>query len=1064
MLRAVNISSPVGGRVTLEVRRSFLILMAMAGTVVLAADGASQYSRSLHGFGPWKTHLLGSFVGTEDNVYLAGDVNGDGLDDLVIFTADPSDIPGADSDVYVAINQGNAFAQRAKWHDWFCVGREVPLVGDFNGDGKCDIATLVRSEGGGITDGDVYVALSTGTAFGPGAKWHDWFCIGDEVPLAGDFNGDGKTDLVCFTRGASANVYVTLSSGTSFVGMGGSALWHSDFCWGTAIPGVGDVNGDGLDDIVCFMRDSVTGPQVGDVYVALSNGSSFGAVSKWHDYFCDGAETPYVADFGGDGSADIMTRLANGTKYVAYSHGDRFQNTDRIWHSTAATGTHVTGRFNSDLNMDLAAVGRTTVLGMRRFVARTALAGGLAEPSSLALSNFGYGTRDRGQAARGARRLLVVLLEGPATDGRLAFTHNRDWYDRMVFGPGHPSIAGFFNEMSNGVFTWSRAAVLGPIADPNAPTANRLITVQKIAADNGFLFSSVDDNNDRIIDPSELVILLIDNYTAGHGVMAWPSVSVTQNNVTYQINSPVAAAGHRAVLDVPAHELAHCIGALDLYGAFGGYTYSVSLMGATVGSNPNFFDWPRVCHLDPWHRMTLGWIEPAVFDLRSGPGDAVIDAAQIAARADANRPVILYDSNRGTHEYYLLEYRTPLYPSGTAICSAANPTHHFNTWTNANGVATDFPAAGYDLWFNYRYGEQAGLAIWYVKTDPDHKLVLDQRSIVAGRDGVLNTTVLSGDDELDANNNRILPGPNCVIDTVHHAHDDIQGDYLCLTSITPDVFNRGSRHGESKNAYTSQDGKLDLGWFDGTTQSTALKVGAPGTSTISAQWGPTYAPFIETVSTMMTQPGLVVQVHGRFGQHPPGSIRLYNPKLGLAYDQTTVAHSPTHVTFTLSPEVPGGTYLLFIQKSAGDDWRMSNAHRMFVVDPYAMWAFMQLPPPWPSGAFADADGDGWNNFQEYVMGTNPRSRLEPGNQVRVRFAPAPASGAECFSFEWPMRHDVVIADWRLDYSKNLRDWEQVFNVTGTPDGNVTRYLGRVFPESHDQHGFLRLSIIKRNEP
>jgi hypothetical protein len=84
--------------------------------------------------------------------------------------------------------------------------------------------------------------------------------------------------------------------------------------------------------------------------------------------------------------------------------------------------------------------------------------------------------------------------------------------------------------------------------------------------------------------------------------------------------------------------------------------------------------------------------------------------------------------------------------------------------------------------------------------------------------------------------------------------------------------------------------------------------------------------------------------------------------------------------------------------------------------------------------------------------------------VRVLFAPEPASGANCFSLEWPMRQDVIIADWRLEYSKNLCDWEQVSDVTTNPDGNLTRYLGRVFPELNDTHGFLRLSISKLNEP
>ena len=65
-----------------------------------------------------------------------------------------------------------------KWHNWFSIYDEIPLVGDFNGDGKDDIATFTRGN-----RGDVYVALSSGQDFrGTGQKWHDWFCIGSEVP------------------------------------------------------------------------------------------------------------------------------------------------------------------------------------------------------------------------------------------------------------------------------------------------------------------------------------------------------------------------------------------------------------------------------------------------------------------------------------------------------------------------------------------------------------------------------------------------------------------------------------------------------------------------------------------------------------------------------------------------------------------------------------------------------------------------------------------------------------------------------------------------------------------
>src|SRR5947199_171339 len=101
------------------------------------------------------------------------------------------------------------FGLEQKWHDVFSYGSELPLVGDFNGDGKTDLATFTRG-----STGDVYVALSTGSGFvGTGWKWHDNFCFGSEAPLVGDFNGDGKDDIATFTRGSTGDVYVARATG-----------------------------------------------------------------------------------------------------------------------------------------------------------------------------------------------------------------------------------------------------------------------------------------------------------------------------------------------------------------------------------------------------------------------------------------------------------------------------------------------------------------------------------------------------------------------------------------------------------------------------------------------------------------------------------------------------------------------------------------------------------------------------------------------------------------------------------------------------------------------------------
>ncbi|MFN0016178.1 MAG: FG-GAP-like repeat-containing protein [Saprospiraceae bacterium] len=288
----------------------------------------------------WKWHDRFCY-GAE--IPLKGDFNGDGMDDIATFTR------GNTGDVYVALSDGSKFnGTGLKWHDAFCIGSEIPLVGDFNGDGKDDIATFTRG-----TAADVFVALSDGSKFnGTGLKWHDAFCMGSEIPLVGDFNGDGKDDIATFTRGAAADVFVVLSDGAKFNGT--SVKWHNSFCVGTEIPLIGDFNGDGKSDIATFTR-GVTA----DVFVALSDGSKFnGTGLKWHNSFCIGTEIPQTGDFNGDGKDDIatFTRGVAADVFVALSDGAKFDGTGIKWHDYFCNGaeTPLVGKFNRDNKADLA--------------------------------------------------------------------------------------------------------------------------------------------------------------------------------------------------------------------------------------------------------------------------------------------------------------------------------------------------------------------------------------------------------------------------------------------------------------------------------------------------------------------------------------------------------------------------------------------------------------------------------------------------------------------------------------------------------------------------------------
>jgi RHS repeat-associated protein len=287
---------------------------------------------------------------------LTGDFNGDSKTDIACYNS-------SDGSWNVGLSNGHGF-DVSVWRNGPVMaggaGGDKPLtdrcvVGDFDGDGKTDIACLV-SPTASSDEGKWSIALSTGHGWktsvwtgssptGPSEKVAD-ACV------AADFNGDRRQDIACY--GATDHVWhVAISTGTTFR----SSVWAN----GPAIVGdlgpqavvpshcvVGDFNGDGNADIACYTGTSGSEEFDGKWSMGFSTGSGWNTVewlgppvptSKNDGWVV--ANQCITGDFNGDGRTDIACNYGGDPKYstpFAKANGDC---PDKPLAQRAAAGCHL---------------------------------------------------------------------------------------------------------------------------------------------------------------------------------------------------------------------------------------------------------------------------------------------------------------------------------------------------------------------------------------------------------------------------------------------------------------------------------------------------------------------------------------------------------------------------------------------------------------------------------------------------------------------------------------------------------------------------------------------------
>ncbi|MEU7063115.1 FG-GAP-like repeat-containing protein [Streptomyces sp. NPDC046161] len=187
------------------------------------------------------------------------------------------------------------------------------LSGDFNGDGRTDLATVYDY---GDDTSALYVlnALPDGGYEEPTVRWTSAkgaFSYGRAKWVTGDFNGDGRTDigaLYGYADGSNA-LWSFLSNTTgTFTPVKGLTVAAGNFDWAKAKPLAGDFNGDSRDDFA-MIYDYGGGDAGAHTWTAKGEGLFNAAMASWRtgpgNWWIDHA-TFQVGDANGDKRDDFL--------------------------------------------------------------------------------------------------------------------------------------------------------------------------------------------------------------------------------------------------------------------------------------------------------------------------------------------------------------------------------------------------------------------------------------------------------------------------------------------------------------------------------------------------------------------------------------------------------------------------------------------------------------------------------------------------------------------------------------------------------------------------------------
>lgn len=313
-------------------------------TLATAALGTSTPGM---GWNILQTPSIGSNPATE----VTGDFNGDGIPDLAVLWT--SSYYGGPYSMTMLIGKGDGTFTAQASVSAVADTQSSPLMmsGDFNGDGKADLAILSYNTSNSISSITMLMGKGDGTFAAPAtANAFTASVDGGGTPgsaVSGDFNGDGILDIAVV--GGHSSIGLLWGKGDGTFTAGATSISKQDLGRMAA----GDFNGDGILDLVVTNNAKFGASPI--IFLGKGDGTFAAKTASIPlDYY---PTSVTVGDFNDDGISDLAFADLNGIE-IALGNGDGTFKETSASPITVPSGLDslVMGDFDHDGNLDLAGI------------------------------------------------------------------------------------------------------------------------------------------------------------------------------------------------------------------------------------------------------------------------------------------------------------------------------------------------------------------------------------------------------------------------------------------------------------------------------------------------------------------------------------------------------------------------------------------------------------------------------------------------------------------------------------------------------------------------------------